>query len=510
MDSQTYWKNRETEQRKHNIRDEAEYQKHIQEIYQNMIDEIEKEINGFYGKYASKEGITLAEAKKRAAKADIEALGRKAAKYVKEKNFSQQANDEMRLYNMTMKVNRLELLKAQIGLEMVAGFDEMEKYFGEILTERAVSEFERQAGILGMTIQNNAKAANAIVNASFHNATYSDRIWMYQDMLKNELSSLLQTGLIQGQNPRRLATHLRKRFGVSQSNAERLMITELARVQTEAQKQSFDRNGFEEYTFLALGDACPICKALDEKHFKVAKMMPGTNAPPMHPRCRCSVSAYEDSEDYEAWLDFLDKGGTTEEWNKLKKTGKSVAKGSGSGIIKSQKESVYEGIPRSWKKIEGPDDSLRAVNPNYSSRDKAYTTNCTNCVPAYEMRKRGYNVTARPTTKNHYLSRHPEEAWIDAKVKNTSGNGLDDIIDTIGKWPDGARAEVAITWKGSRNGHVIVAENVNGKIRFYDVQSGEKISSKLFSYVEEGKTTFWRIDNLELSDRGITACKAGD
>ena len=42
MDSQTYWKNREMEQRKHNIRDEKEYQKHIQEIYQNMIDEIEE------------------------------------------------------------------------------------------------------------------------------------------------------------------------------------------------------------------------------------------------------------------------------------------------------------------------------------------------------------------------------------------------------------------------------------------------------------------------------------
>ena len=319
IDSQTYWKNRETEQRKHNIRDEAEYQKHIREIYQNMIDEIEKEINGFYGKYASKEGITMAEAKKRAAKADIEALGRKAARYVKDKDFSKQANDEMQLYNMTMKVNRLELLKAQIGLEMVAGFDELQKYYGDILTDRTISEFERQAGILGKTIQNNAKAADAIVNASFHNATYSERIWMYQDMLKNELSSLLQTGLIQGQNPRKLATHLRKRFGVSQSNAERLMITELARVQTEAQKQSFERNGFEEYTFLALGDACPICKALDGKHFKVKKMMPGTNASPRHPRCRCSVDAYEDSEDYEAWLDFLDKGGTTEEWNRLKK-----------------------------------------------------------------------------------------------------------------------------------------------------------------------------------------------
>lgn len=307
-----------------------------------MIDEIEKEINGFYGKYARKEGITIAEARKRAAKADIEALGRKAARYVKDKDFSDQANEEMRLYNMTMKVNRLELLKAQIGLEMVAGFDELQKYYDKVLTDRTISEFERQAGILGKTIQNNAKAANAIVNASFHNATYSDRIWMYQDMLKNDLSSLLQTGLIQGQNPRRLATHLRKRFGVSQSNAERLMITELARVQTEAQKQSFERNGFEEYTFLALGTACPICRALDGKHFKIKKMMPGENAPPIHPRCRCSISAYEDSEDYEAWLNFLDKGGTTEEWNKLKKTRKSVAKNSGSGIINalSTKEDV--------------------------------------------------------------------------------------------------------------------------------------------------------------------------
>lgn len=320
MDSQTYWKNREMEQRKHNIRDEKEYQKHIQEIYQNMIDEIEKEINGFYGKYAKKEGITITEARKRAAKADIEALGRKAAKYVKEKNFSQRANEEMRLYNLTMKVNRLELLKAQIGLEMAAGFDELQKYYEEILTDRALAEFERQAGILGKTIQNNAKAANAIVNASFHNATFSDRIWMYQDMLKNELSSLLQTGLIQGQSSRRLATHLRKRFGVSQSNAERLMTTELRRVQTEAARQSYEVNGNVEYRFLAINPmgACPICRTLDGKVFKVEKMMPGTNAPPMHPRCHCATAPYWDEAAFNDWLE-TDTDMEFAEWNRLKK-----------------------------------------------------------------------------------------------------------------------------------------------------------------------------------------------
>ena len=283
--------------------------------YKYMLDQIQKEINGFYAKYARAEGITLSEAKRRVSKIDIEEYGRKAARYVKTKDFSKQANDEMRLYNATMKINRLELLKANIGLELVAGVDELQKYFEEKLTNRTMDEFKRQSGILGRTVQNNEKAAHAIVNASFKNATYSDRIWMYQGMLKAELDSLLKTGLIQGKHPTELARHLQKRFGVSAYNANRLMTTELARVQTEAQKQSFIRNGFTQYTFLAIGTACEACRALNEKHFDIDKMMPGENAPPMHPNCRCSVAAYMDSEEYEAWIEtYKEHGMSFEEW----------------------------------------------------------------------------------------------------------------------------------------------------------------------------------------------------
>ena len=64
MDSQEYWKQREQRQQKHNIRNEQEYIARIREIYQNMLDEIQKEINGFYAKYATQEGLTLTEAKK--------------------------------------------------------------------------------------------------------------------------------------------------------------------------------------------------------------------------------------------------------------------------------------------------------------------------------------------------------------------------------------------------------------------------------------------------------------
>lgn len=313
--SSDYWRKREEENLKANRKSEAEYEKAINDTYKYMLDQIQKEINGFYAKYARAEGITLSEAKRRVSKIDIEEYGRKAARYVKTKDFSKQANDEMRLYNATMKINRLELLKANIGLELVAGFDELQKYFEEKLTNRTMDEFKRQSGILGRTVQNNEKAAHAIVNASFKNATYSDRIWMYQGMLKAELDSLLKTGLIQGKHPTELARHLQKRFGVSAYNANRLMTTELARVQTEAQKQSFIRNGFTQYTFLAIGTACEACRALNEKHFDIDKMMPGENAPPMHPNCRCSVAAYMDSEEYEAWIEtYKEHGMSFEEW----------------------------------------------------------------------------------------------------------------------------------------------------------------------------------------------------
>ena len=87
---------------------------------------------------------------------------------------------------------------------------------------------------------------------------------------------------------------------------------------------------------------------------------------------------------------------------------------------------------------------------------------------------------------------------------------LDDILNAMAQFPEGARIEIAITWKDKSNGHVFVAEKKNGEVNFYDVQSGEKISQKVFEKVQSDETRFWRIDNLDPSDRGITACEAGE
>ena len=351
MNSRDYWAKREAEQLKHNITEEAAYDREIKRIYQDMLDACQKEIDSFYAKYAGAEGITIAEAKKRVSQHDVKAFERKAAKYVKEKDFSKKANEELRLYNATMKINRLEMLKANIGLETIAGHEELEKFMGGILKGRTEDELKRQAGILGKTVRNNAAKANAIVNGSFHSGTFSDRIWQYQDLMREDLGRLLQQGLIQGKGARAIAKDLKqywygkdpKTGGGATYCMERLMRTELARVQTEAQKQSFIRNGFDMYEFICNHHAsrhgtCDICKGLDGKHFKVADMMPGENAPPIHPNCRCSTAAWEDNEEYEAWLDYLESGGTTAEWEKQKNSAKPLE-----NSVKSSKMKIESG-----------------------------------------------------------------------------------------------------------------------------------------------------------------------
>lgn len=304
-----YWRKRELENMKKNKKTDAEIAKAIRSLHNQTTKEIEQQINAFYGKYATTEGITMAEAKKRVSKLDIDEYAKKAKRYVEgahsgnefiaAQSFTPQANAEMAIYNLTMKVNRLELLKANIALDLAAMTSDEERFLLEKFTDAAREEFARQSGILGMTIAQNEKLVSNIVNASFHNATWSERLWANQQVLKAELETLLTRGIIQGKNPKVLARDLRKSFDASIADSERLLITELARIQEEVFRESMEQAGIDEYEYIAEAGACHICAPLDGKVFKVKDGMPGSNKAPMHPNCRCSSAAYYDRGQWE-------------------------------------------------------------------------------------------------------------------------------------------------------------------------------------------------------------------
>lgn len=183
-----------------------------------------------------------------------------------------------------------------------------------------------------------------------------------------------------------------------------------------------------------------------------------------------------------------------------------------------------EGIPRSWEQAKDDNGevrelSLAGTNPNYNhhagpystDEDLEYNRNCTNCVVAYEMRCRGYDVTAKSIRENKRLQFAPFSAWIDADKQE--GHSKKDVIAFMDKQPDGARVQICVNpvpsiWE-DRSGHTFVAVRNNGNTVFKDPQSGVIIKTEdEDDYFKNIKSIeYARIDLLEISDKGISACK---
>lgn len=165
-----------------------------------------------------------------------------------------------------------------------------------------------------------------------------------------------------------------------------------------------------------------------------------------------------------------------------------------------------------WGTIEGEHTisfDLQSTNPNFVPNTE-WSINCQRCVPTYEMRRRGYDVTARPkpTLVNaNDLSYHPFAVWENPIIHNTTGNGRQDIEQQMAQWGDGARAQITVIWNDGDGGHTFIAEQENGGTRFIDPQSGSENSSWYFSLVQEGTTRFCRIDNLNTTSRINDCCR---
>lgn len=499
MSSKTYWRDRELEWKKKRLKDEKQYADEIQEIYANMMDSVEKEIESFFTRYALKEGITMSEAKKKVSNIDIKAYQRKAKKYVKEKNFSDEANEQMRLYNLAMKVNRLELLKANIGLELVAGHDELKSYTGDKLEGAYLEEIKRNASILGDTVIDNAKTAKTVADSSFKNATFSERIWVNQDQLKNSLSSVLSNALIQGKNPREFIPQIRKKFDVSRCNAERLLRTEIARVQTQAQAESYEANGIDEYEYIACGlkDVCPLCKEMDGKTFKLKDMKIGENAPPLHPNCHCATAPYLDRKVYEQWLDGLASGEHSlrfDEW-KARQSDKSK-----SFLISKVKEKIektsndkrYADLSTEWKNefnIE-IDESIKELNYSSVSRALKSLRNMLNQYP--EINK---YVNRISTSDNGAMVFRPSKNDISLNPKlfkdpDAYRNLIKEQVN-IGYWMKGTTIESDMVHEAA---HVLEFELLNSNINYKNML---QIENAWEECNESGKVVLEAFNNLQ-------------
>lgn len=193
--------------------------------------------------------------------------------------------------------------------------------------------------------------AKAVINTPFKGAIWSERIWKRQDALADVVGKLTQDAIFMGHSGDWIKTRLRKEFDVTAYEARRLAVTELARVQTAVQKESYERNDFEKYIYMAEPTACDICAELDGKTFLVKDMTPGKNACPMHPHCKCSSAP--DVSDERAELDrLLDERVAEREEGFVVKEGELLHRKHGRLSYDKEKTKIVRDIPRLNKTIE--------------------------------------------------------------------------------------------------------------------------------------------------------------
>lgn len=303
-----YWNARRLAHKhmKEQLKADDAYKKRIARLYRTAQEEIIRDIEADIGRFADSQGLSMTEAKLLIKKHDVEAFASKAKRYVEEKNFSDEANRELRLYNVTLRTNRLELLEARIHLELTAMADAENGMLQEWLAKQALEEFERQAGILGQALPDRKqllRKVKSLVSAEFRGTTFSERVWQNQKELQQGLERTLRRTIIRGENPRIAGRELRKavheEFENKKYAADRIAITESGRVQTVVQEETYKEYDIEQYIFISEIDACSDCLALDGEVFDVKDMRAGENANPMHPFCKCSTSPYVDRQAFE-------------------------------------------------------------------------------------------------------------------------------------------------------------------------------------------------------------------
>lgn len=310
-----YWRKREERNLKRLKKEEKDWEDQIDQIYQRMISELDDEIALFYNRFANNAEMSMAEAVKYLKKTDIDWYATRAKFYCElaakdfaegtDKRasiyFSDEANEEMLRYNATMRISRLEMLKSQMKLRILKAQSKAEETIDMALWQRTYETFEHQAGILGNTVLDDVQPmVETIARASFHGQEFSKRIWgKQQTQLQKQLNKALSECLILGKGAAPFTRKLQKIGNTTKAQASRLMRTELARVQTQAEQDAYEKCGFNDFMYLTNPSCCPECKKHDGRTYPMRKMEPGKTAPPLHPNCRCFTAPAVDREQME-------------------------------------------------------------------------------------------------------------------------------------------------------------------------------------------------------------------
>ena len=320
--SSDYWERRSLSTALNAIENEEDYLRRLKGIYDRANQDIQDKLAVVYTRYAKNNNISLTEAYSQLPrdmetkyKADVEEYVKLATEHQGDPKWKQY------LLNQSLMHKHSVLNQLQTEYRKVVYDIDMEQTGGKFL-EKIYTNTDYYNQYLNGNDEQFAKVDKDRIQRLLAEdwsggGGFSEKIWGNKEKLIKALDETVIKGFATGQSYDRLAKELAKKMDTSYSNAQRLIMTESARMDNQALLDRYKEMGVQKLEFVATLDmkTSEICRAMDGTIIDIENAKIGLNVPPLHPYCRSVIAPVMDEE--------IDKGGDKRIYRDVN-TGKSV------------------------------------------------------------------------------------------------------------------------------------------------------------------------------------------
>lgn len=310
MNNGEYW------QKRFELLEQAAHQQGVQcyadieKQYRQAQKQLEGQIAAWYQRFASNNGVTLAEAKRMLNAKELAELKWDVNQYIQygqENAINGIWVKQLENASARFHISRLEALKLQTqqSIEVMFGnqLDSIDSTMRNVYKSgyyHTAYEIQKGVGIGWDFSALDDKQISKVINKPWavDGKNFSERIWGNRQKLVNELNNTLTQNIILGKDPQKAIDEIARKMNTSKTNAGRLVMTEEAFFSSAAQKDCFTELDVEQFEIVATLDShtSDICRGMDGKHFKMSEWKVGETAPPFHVHCRSTTVPYFDDE----------------------------------------------------------------------------------------------------------------------------------------------------------------------------------------------------------------------
>ncbi|KAA0944086.1 hypothetical protein FQ087_18340 [Sporosarcina sp. ANT_H38] len=307
-----YWEERSVQREMESQLIASKYIARMDESLREAQQDILRQIEAFYARYANDNKISFAEAKKYLTAKELKDFKNIDLKRFRAMSLADNP-DYDRILNAVSyraRISRLEALNTQVEMRMVelySGLNGLQQYTYTGLTEVYQTAYLQsvfgmaQVGVVSGAVASISDATmKEVLTYNWSGKEFSERIWDHQSGSLKTIKTELEKSFSSGRSIQQTTKAIMTATDVTRTRVEALVRTESNFFHGFAAQNSYIDAGIEKYEVLATLDSrtSEICREQDGKVYDLKDYKPGVNANPFHVRCRSTTIPWFDESEY--------------------------------------------------------------------------------------------------------------------------------------------------------------------------------------------------------------------